>query len=275
MPERDAPPPLLLLAPRGLVGWLRAGDLLLLALCAVVVGVFALPYALELIARSGAATPLSVLLTALGAPAAVALAVWALRRHAGEAELHADRVIVRRMGGDVAVVFFADLDAFDDASGAFVRLRRARGPDHDGVDVPVPTPTEDGRVALLAGLEAAGVPRDDDARRSAPARQPPPADLVVEAEVAAALLPRRAGRVVLDRRGVRIVQDQRALSHARLDLSLAWDDVVAVRVGRPDLLRLVLRPGLLRRHVFEPIAVTHERRRLLEALTARGVPTVA
>lgn len=275
MPAREVSPPLMVLQARGPLGWVRAVHVFFAMCCLFLAGGFALEPLIALSRTVGLGRSDLVLFTGAGALASLAVGGWIFRRRAGCAELFLDRVVVHRMSGDAVVAFFADLDSFDDLNSDFVRLRRHARDDAAAIDVPIPTPDEQARVTLMAALDAAGVPRGEDgATLARPAKTQAGPSVVVEAEVAAQLGVRRPGRVVFDERGVRLVHDPRFMRD-RLDLALSWDDVVAWRTARPLLVRLVLRRGLLRRHVGEPIVfvASVERQREVEAaLRQRAIP---
>lgn len=85
---------------------------------------------------------------------------WA-RARAVCAELHADR-LVYWAGWSADTLFLDDLVAFDDVSGASIRLQRRAPSGALPVDVLVPTLDEDDRALLLDALARAGVPRAGD-----------------------------------------------------------------------------------------------------------------
>lgn len=101
---------------------------------------------------------LALLLGLAGFATLVAIQRWAVAR-IGRAELFADRIVVKHRDR-LVTIRLAEVDAFEDGAGDYVRLVLTGEAGTKG-DVTVPTPSETGRAALIEALAAAGVPRLD------------------------------------------------------------------------------------------------------------------
>lgn len=282
MSGREVPAPLHLLEPRGLLRRVHVGH----GITALGLWLFLGPIvarALEPLspwfATAGpleASTSSLILATGTGVLLVALAGAWALGRKNGAAELFADRVIVDPRHGGTGATFFDQVGSFDDASGDVVRLFRREGVAGPALDLGVPTPDEEGRVALLAALERAGVPRDDHARGEGRRIVPARPERIVRARVGACHFATRAGRVEVHADRLRLRQDPRRWGRA-VDLWVGWDDLVGWRRVRPGLLRLVLRPGVLARDRDDPALFFHDEpdeQVVAAALEARGVPRV-
>ncbi len=210
----------------------------------------------ELLERAGLSAPAG--LVPLGVVGGAVLAVVVqhrLRQAATDTDVFPDRVCLRGTSR-ARTVFFADLEAFDDDSSDVVRLIQRRTGHRHGLAAR----DEADRMALLAALEAAGVPRHGGSPR-APRREDPPL-----LEVAARFGPLRLNHAILH--ADRIVSGLRVL---------AWDDVLGF-VDEGDRLLLQLRPGAsgdLEPDVHLPTPTALDRLAVTRLLRERGVPELA